>query len=74
MDNDTLGGRISLARDAVALSVEESAAVIGVEQTTWINWENDRSAPRSNRLDMLAGILRVSPCWLLSGQGHGPGY
>jgi transcriptional regulator with XRE-family HTH domain len=74
IDDDTLGGRISLARDAAAMTVEQTAAVLGVEATTWSNWENDRAAPRANRLDMLAGVLQVSVGWLLAGQGRGPGY
>lgn len=73
-DDDTLGGRISLARDAVALSVEETASILGVERETWSNWENDRAAPRANRLGMLAGVLQVSVGWLLSGRGCGPSY
>jgi transcriptional regulator with XRE-family HTH domain len=71
-DGDTLGGRISLARDALDLSVEDAARVLGVEYDTWLHWENDRSEPRANRLSMLAGVLQVSLSWLLTGHGHGP--
>ena len=71
-EDDTLGGRISLARDAADLSVEETARILGVENETWCNWENDRALPRSNRLDMMAGVLQVSLGWLLNGQGAGP--
>lgn len=74
IDDNTLGGRISLARDAAAMSVEQTAAVLGVEAATWANWENDRAEPRANRLGMLAGVLQVSVGWLLAGQGRGPGY
>ncbi|HEX2148090.1 MAG TPA: helix-turn-helix transcriptional regulator, partial [Pseudorhizobium sp.] len=49
-DDDTLGGRLSLARDAATLSAEEIAAILGVERQTWMNWENDRAAPSANRL------------------------
>lgn len=69
---DTLGGRISLARDTLEMSVEHSARVLGVNAQTWVNWENDRAEPRANRLPMLAGILQVSLCWLMTGNGHGP--
>ncbi|HEV7318158.1 MAG TPA: helix-turn-helix transcriptional regulator [Ensifer sp.] len=70
--DDTIGGRISLARDTIGLSVEQIAAIAGVTEETWTNWENDRAEPRSNRLDMMAGILQVSIAWLLDGQGKGP--
>lgn len=70
--DDTIGGRISLARDAAGLSIEEASAVAGVTAETWRNWENDRAEPRANRLDMLARILQVSITWLLDGHGNGP--
>ncbi|MBD9375665.1 helix-turn-helix transcriptional regulator [Rhizobium sp. ARZ01] len=70
--DDTIGGRISLSRDAVGLSVEQISAIAGVTVETWTNWENDRSEPRANRLDMLARILQVKIAWLLDGQGKGP--
>ena len=35
-------------------------------------WESDRSEPRANRLTMLAGVLGVSPAWLLHGVGSAP--
>lgn len=69
---DTIGGRISLARDTAGLSVDQISAIAGVTVETWTNWENDRAEPRANRLDMLAGILQVSIAWLLNGQGKGP--
>lgn len=72
--DDTLGGRISLARDALDLSLEETARILGVEPETLRDWENDRSEPRANRITMLAGVLKVSLSWLLSGRGHGPNW
>ncbi|HEV7310277.1 helix-turn-helix transcriptional regulator [Ensifer sp.] len=70
--DDTIGGRISLARDAIGLSVGQISAIAGVTEETWTSWENDRAEPRSNRLDMMAGILQVNIAWLLGGQGNGP--
>jgi len=69
---DTIGGRISLARDALEMSVEDASRIVGVTSETWRNWENDRSAPRANLLDRIAGALKVSLAWLLSGRGTGP--
>lgn len=70
--HDTIGGRISLARDAAGLTVAQISAVVGVTAETWSNWENDRAEPRANRLDMLARVLQVSIAWLIDGQGEGP--
>ncbi|KOF20112.1 hypothetical protein AC244_09435 [Ensifer adhaerens] len=72
--DDTIGGRMSLARDALDVSAQSVAKVVGVETSTWFDWENDRAAPRANRLAMIAGVLSVSLSWLLTGRGTGPRY
>ena len=71
-DDDTLGGRISRARDALDLSTAQLARRLGVKSDTVNAWESDRSEPRANRLMMLAGVLGVSPAWLISGAGESP--
>ena len=69
---DTLGGRISLARETKAISIEKAAERLGVLPSSWNAWECDRDVPRANRLTMMAGVLGVSPSWLLAGVGEGP--
>lgn len=71
-DADTLGGRIAHARDMAGKSIDEASAQVGVTADTFSEWENDRSEPRSNKLTTLAGILGVTPIWLISGAGDGP--
>lgn len=71
-DNDTLGGRVSSAREAAGYSTSDLAKQLGVTDKTLANWEADRAAPRANKLVMLAGLLSVSPSWLLSGAGDAP--
>jgi len=70
--NDTIGGRIIRARDAVGLSTSQLARRLGVKTQTLHNWETDRTEPRANRLTMLAGVLNVSPTWILVGRGESP--
>jgi len=70
--DDTLGGRISFARETIGLSAVEAAERLGVLPASWSAWQCDRDVPRANRLTMMAGILGVSPLWLLTGQGSGP--
>ncbi|NVD42735.1 transcriptional regulator [Ensifer sp. HO-A22] len=72
VQDDTIGGRMSLARDALNVSAQSAAKIVGVETKTWFDWENDRAAPRANRLAMIAGVLSVSLSWLLTGRGAGP--
>jgi len=71
-DLDTMGGRLSRARDAASLTVAQLARRLGVKSSTIQAWESDRSQPRANRLAMLAGVLNVSPSWILYGVGTSP--
>lgn len=67
----TLGERISVAREHSGLSEDQLAARLAVQRQTLDDWEGDGAEPRANKLAMLAGILGVSPAWLLSGAGEG---
>jgi transcriptional regulator with XRE-family HTH domain len=67
----TFGDRLAAARDRSGLSAAQLAARIGVRAATLENWEADRSEPRANRAQMLAGLLNVSIVWLLTGEGEG---
>lgn len=71
-DVDTLGGRISRAREDMQIASAELARRLGVRSDTVRDWENDRAEPRANRVVMLAGVLGVSPTWLLTGIGGAP--
>ncbi len=69
---DTLGGRIVYAREAQELTTSQLARRMGIKTETLHDWETDRAEPRSNRLLTLAGMLNVSPTWLLTGAGEAP--
>lgn len=68
----TLGERICKARDIAGLSTAQLARRLGIKTATLHSWESDRSEPRSNKLVLLAGVLNVSPTWLLVGRGAPP--
>lgn len=70
-DTATFGDRVAAAREAAGLTQAKLARRLGVKRSTIENWEADRSEPRANRLQMLAGILNVSIIWLMSGHGDG---
>lgn len=70
-DVATFGDRLSGARQTSGLSQEQLAKRLGVRITTLRAWEDDTAEPRSNRLQMLAGMLNVSIRWLLTGEGEG---
>ena len=69
-EDTTLGGRVFLAREAASLTVSQVINRLGVRKATYLAWEADRSEPRANKLVALAGILNVSPTYLLSGLGR----
>mgnify|MGYP006304906299 CR=1 FL=1 len=70
-DSATFGDRVAAAREALGLTQAQLARRLGVKASTVASWENDRSEPRANRLQMLAGIMGVSIMWLLNGEGDG---
>ncbi|MDM9628020.1 helix-turn-helix transcriptional regulator [Rhizobium sp. S152] len=72
--DDTMGGRMSLARDGLGLSVDAVARNLGIEPGIWMAWENDRDAPAADRLALIADALSVSLTWLSSGHGDGPNW
>lgn len=67
----TFGDRVVAARDAMGMTQSQLARRLGIQLKTLRNWEEDRSEPRANKLQMLAGMLNVSIIWLMSGQGQG---
>lgn len=72
-DAATVGERIVLAREGMGLSTAQLARRLGVQTRTLAGWERDQSSPRVNRLHMLAGLLNVTPAWLLhGGEGFSP--
>ena len=71
-DLGTLGGRIHRARQASDLTTAQLALRVGVTTATATSWETNHSKPRANRLVMLAGVLNVSPTWLIFGLGESP--
>ncbi|WP_281825226.1 helix-turn-helix domain-containing protein [Jannaschia rubra] len=68
----TFGDRLTGAREAVGMSVDELAQRLGVKRKTILAWEDDRSEPRANRVSTLAGLTSVSLMWLMTGAGDGP--
>ncbi len=70
--DDTIGGRMSLARDACEVTIPEAAEMAGVHEDVWASWENDRAEPIAGHLDTVAAVLDVSLAWLVSGRGIGP--
>lgn len=71
-ETSTFGDRLTHAREILGMDQAQLAHRLGVKSQTIRNWEEDRSEPRANKLQMLAGMLNVSIVWLMSGQGAAP--
>ncbi len=73
MNEETLlGERIARARQAKGLTQKQLAQRLGIKRTTLHNWETERSAPRANRVNQLAGVLDVPLLWLIAGSESPP--
>jgi len=71
-DAATFGDRVVGARENSNMTQGQLSRRLGIKLATLQAWEEDRSEPRANKLQMLSGMLNVSLPWLLSGQGIGP--
>lgn len=68
----TLAERLVKARQATGFTTAQLAHRLGVRTSTLASWESGKAEPRTNRLMMLAGLMSVSPTWLLCGRGTAP--
>lgn len=66
-DTDTPGGRLFRARGALNLSLADLAERLTVSPDMLSDWERDRSEPEGDTLVRLAGLLGVTPKWLIAG-------
>ncbi|MDC1287549.1 helix-turn-helix domain-containing protein [Gammaproteobacteria bacterium] len=67
-DPTLIGCQIAKARETKGLSPLQLSNRVGVEESTLLNWENERSSPRANRLAQIAGVLGVPLAWLIAGE------
>lgn len=70
----SVGERLKRTRLAQGFSQTQLAAASEVSQPTVANWENNSHVPRQHVLNRLAGILEISPYWLLSGEDSNNDY
>lgn len=71
-NSTSMGARIADARACSNLTTAQLSRRLGVLTETMSAWQNGTAQPRASRLAMLAGVLGVSPAWLLVGRGAGP--
>ena len=67
MEYTHLGKRLKKAREHKGYSAGQLATRVGVKRSTVEAWEAEKTVPRVNKLQMVAGILDVPLMWLLAG-------
>lgn len=66
----TLGSRISQARESQGLTTSQLARRLGVKPQTLENWEQNKSEPRAEKLNRIAGLTQVPLTWLLAPESY----
>ena len=65
--SDTIGSRITEARDRAGLTKHALSIALDVYPATIAAWEAGRAEPRASDIVALASHLNVRPGWLLTG-------
>lgn len=68
----SLGSNLRSARKEAGYTQKELAALIGAKHNSISNWENDQNKPDPDTIELLCGVLRVSPNELLLDKKSAP--
>ncbi len=61
----TFGEKIREARITLKLTQKQLADKIGAKHNSISDWENDKNKPDPNTIELLCGVLNISPNYLL---------
>lgn len=61
----TFGKRLRTARNAKHLTQKQLADCIGAKHNSVSDWENDKNKPDPDTIEILCGILEITPNYLL---------
>ena len=62
----TFGEKIRESRIALKLTQKQLADKIGAKHNSVSDWENDKNKPDPNTIELLCGVLNISPNYLLN--------
>ena len=61
----TLGEKIKSARKIKGFTQQQLAEVVNAKHNSVSDWENDKSTPDMDTIELLCGALEVTPTWLV---------
>jgi transcriptional regulator with XRE-family HTH domain len=61
----TFGKRLKTARKEKGLTQKELAALIHVKHNSISDWENDKNKPDISTVELLCGVLEVTPSYIM---------
>lgn len=64
-DKMTLGEKIKLARKAQNLTQHQLADMVGAKHNSVSDWENNKSKPDMDTIELLCGALELTPTYLV---------
>lgn len=64
--NLTFGGKIKEARKAKHFTQKQLAEKIGAKHNSVSDWENNKNKPDPDTIELLCGVLDITPNYLLS--------
>lgn len=66
MNDNTFGRKLKQARKARGMTQRELATAIGAKHNSISNWENDQNKPDPDVIELICGVLEISPNYLLA--------
>ena len=61
----TFGEKIRDARKSQNLTQKQLAEIIGAKHNSVSDWENDKNKPDPDTIELLCGVLKITPNYLL---------
>lgn len=62
------GDKLKTARKAKNLTQKELANLLGVKHNSISNWENNQNKPDPDTIELICGVLNVTPNYLLASE------
>ncbi|MBE6034447.1 helix-turn-helix domain-containing protein [Aminipila sp.] len=69
MKKYSFGSRLKDARKLKGYTQKQLAEKVGAKHNSVSNWENDQNKPDPDTIELICGVLNISPNYLLNNSG-----